>query len=105
MTIRAPDPGRGGRNTECLLGLAFSLAGEPGVWALCADTDGVDGTEDAAGAVVAPDTLPRARAAGLDPRAVLAAHDSYGLFAALGDLVSTGPTLTNVNDVRAVLVG
>ena len=62
-------------------------------------------SEDAAGAVVAPDTLARARAAGLDPRAVLAAHDSYGLFSALGDLVSTGPTLTNVNDVRALLIG
>ena len=66
VTIRAPEPGRGGRNTECLLGLALALAGEPGIWALAADTDGVDGTEDAAGAIVAPDTLARARAAGLD---------------------------------------
>ncbi|GAA0601396.1 glycerate kinase [Craurococcus roseus] len=105
VTVRAEEPGRGGRNTECLLGLALALAGEPGVWALCADTDGVDGTEDAAGAIVAPDTLGRARAAGFDPRAVLARHDSHGLFAALGDLVLTGPTLTNVNDVRAVLIG
>ncbi|HYI83151.1 MAG TPA: glycerate kinase [Acetobacteraceae bacterium] len=105
VTIRAPEPGRGGRNTECLLGLALALAGEGGIWALSADTDGVDGTEGAAGAIVTPDTLARARAAGLDGRAVLAAHDSYGLFATLGDLVSTGPTLTNVNDVRAVLVG
>ena len=105
VTIRAPSPGRGGRNTECLLGLALALAGEEGIWALAADTDGVDGTEDAAGAVLAPDTLLRARAAGLDGRATLAAHDSHGLFAALGDLVSTGPTLTNVNDVRAVLIG
>ncbi|MBD0270359.1 MAG: glycerate kinase [Acetobacteraceae bacterium] len=104
VTVRAEAPGRGGRNTECLLGLALALAGEPGVWALCADTDGVDGTEDAAGAFVAPDTLARARAAGLDPRAVLARHDSHALFSALGDLVATGPTLTNVNDVRAVLV-
>ncbi len=96
--------GRGGRNTECLLGLACALAGEPGVWALCADTDGIDGKSDAAGAVAAPDTLARARAAGLDPRAVLAAHDSHGLFERLGDLVRTGPTLTNVNDFRAVLV-
>ena len=105
MTIRAEEPGRGGRNTECLLGLALALAGESGVWALAADTDGVDGTEAAAGAAGAPDTLARARAAGLDPRAVLAGHDSNRLFAALGDLVFTGPTLTNVNDVRAVLIG
>jgi glycerate 2-kinase len=105
VTIRGANPGRGGRNTECLLGLALALAGEPGVWALAADTDGVDGTEDAAGAVAAPDTLARARSAGLDGRAALAAHDSHGVFAALGDLVSTGPTLTNVNDVRAVLIG
>ncbi len=105
VTIRAPKPGRGGRNTECLLGLTLALAGEPGIWALAADTDGIDGTEDAAGAIAAPDSLARARAAGLDPRAMLAAHDSYGLFSTLGDLVVTGPTLTNVNDVRAVLIG
>lgn len=105
VTIRASKPGRGGRNTECLLGLTLALAGEPGIWALAADTDGIDGTEDAAGAIAAPDSLARARAAGLDPRAVLATHDSYGLFSALGDLVVTGPTLTNVNDVRAVLIG
>jgi len=105
VTIRAPKPGRGGRNTECLLGLTLALAGEPGIWALAADTDGIDGTEDAAGAIAAPDSLARARAAGLDPRAMLASHDSYGLFSALGDLVVTGPTLTNVNDVRVVLIG
>ena len=74
------------------------------IWALAGDTDGIDGTEDAAGALVGPDTLARAKAAGLAPRAVLAAHDSYGLFEQLGDLVKTGPTLTNVNDIRAVLV-
>lgn len=106
----APSPraagatGRGGRSTECLLGLALGLEDAPGVWALCADTDGIDGKSDAAGAVATPDTLARARAAGLDPRAMLAGHDSYGLFQALGDLLLTGPTLTNVNDVRAVLV-
>ncbi|WP_372622924.1 glycerate kinase [Falsiroseomonas sp.] len=95
---------RGGRSTECLLGLALALEGTPGIWALCADTDGIDGKSDAAGAVCGPGTLARARAAGLDPRAMLAAHDSYGVFEALGDLLVTGPTLTNVNDVRAVLV-
>jgi glycerate-2-kinase len=96
--------GSGGRNSECLLGLALALAGEPGVWALCADTDGIDGKSDAAGAVAAPDTLARARAAGLDPRAMLAGHDSYRLFERLDDLVRTGPTLTNVNDFRATIV-
>jgi glycerate-2-kinase len=104
VTIRTPNPGRGRRNTECLLGLTLALAGEPDIWALAADTDSIDGTEDAAGAIAAPDTLARAQAAGLDPRAVLATHDSYGLFHRLGDLVVTGPTLTNVNDVRAVLI-
>jgi hydroxypyruvate reductase len=104
VSIGAGPAGRGGRNTEFLLGLAVALDGLPGAWAIAGDTDGIDGTEDAAGAVVTPDTLARARAMGLDPRAVLAAHDSYGLFDALGDLVRTGPTLTNVNDVRAILV-
>jgi hydroxypyruvate reductase len=104
VTIGAGPAGRGGRNTEFLLGLAVALNGLPGVWAIAGDTDGIDGTEDAAGALVAPDTLARARAAGLDPRGVLAAHDSYGLFDAIGDLVRTGPTLTNVNDIRAILI-
>ena len=104
VTIGTGPAGRGGRNTEFLLGLAVALDGMPGVWAIAGDTDGIDGTEDAAGALVTPDTLARARAAGLDPRAVLAAHDSYGLFDAIGDLVVTGPTLTNVNDVRAILI-
>lgn len=103
VTIKGP-AGRGGRNTTFLLGLALALKGEAGIWAIAGDTDGIDGTEDAAGAIVAPDTLARARRAGLDPAAVLARHDSYGLFAALNDLVVTGPTLTNVNDIRAVLV-
>ena len=104
VSIGAAKPGRGGRNTEFLLGLATALDGDAGIWAVAGDTDGIDGTEDAAGAIVAPDTLARARAAGLSPHAVLAAHDSYGLFSAIGDLVVTGPTLTNVNDLRAVLV-
>ena len=94
-----------GGNTEFLLALAVALDGQPGIHALSGDTDGIDGSEDAAGAIVTPDTLARTRAAGLDPRAMLAGHDSYSLFARIGDLVSTGPTLTNVNDFRAVLVG
>lgn len=96
--------GRGGRNTEFLLGLAVALQGEAGIWAVAGDTDGIDGTEDAAGAFVTPDTLARAAAAGLDARAVLAAHDSYVLFDRIGDLIRTGPTLTNVNDLRAILI-
>jgi glycerate-2-kinase len=104
VTLPPGGSGRGGRSTECLLGLALGLEGAPGIWALCADTDGIDGRSDAAGAACSPDTLARARAAGLDPRAMLAAHDSYGVFEALGDLLVTGPTLTNVNDVRVVLI-
>nr|WP_209740318.1 glycerate kinase [Aureimonas populi] len=104
VSIGSARPGRGGRNTEFLLGLALALAGAPGIFALAGDTDGVDGTQEAAGAVVTPDTLARARQAGLDPAALLAAHDSYTLFEALGDLVVTGPTLTNVNDLRAILI-
>jgi len=104
VTIGQGPAGRGGRNTAFLLGLAVALRGAAGIWALAGDTDGIDGTEDAAGAVVTPSTLTRAQALGLDPRAVLSAHDSYGLFDAVGDLVRTGPTLTNVNDLRAVLI-
>jgi glycerate 2-kinase len=97
-------PGRGGPNCEFALGLAVALRGEPGVWALACDSDGIDGTDDAAGAIVTPDTLVRADARGLDARAYLARHDSYTFFDALGDLVRTGPTRTNVNDIRAILV-
>jgi glycerate-2-kinase len=96
--------GSGGRNTECLLAAALALGGAPGIFALCADTDGVDGKSHAAGAVATPTTLARAREKGLDPRALLDAHDSLALFDALGDALATGPTLTNVNDVRALLV-
>ncbi len=104
VSIGRGPAGRGGRNTEFLLGLAVALRGTAGIWALAGDTDGIDGTEDAAGAIVTPSTLARARAAGVDPAACLAAHDSYTLFHAAGDLVRTGPTLTNVNDLRAILV-
>lgn len=104
VSIGAGPAGRGGRNTEFLLGLAIALDSTPGIWAIAGDTDGIDGTEDAAGAVIGPDTLARARTAGFDPRAVLVAHDSYTLFDAIGALVRTGPTLTNVNDIRALLI-
>ncbi|NJD26310.1 MAG: glycerate kinase [Betaproteobacteria bacterium] len=103
-TVTVRGEGRGGRNTEFLLGLALALAGAPGIHALAADTDGIDGSEDNAGALLRPDTLARARAAGLDGAALLAANDAWGFFAGLGDLVVTGPTLTNVNDFRAILV-
>jgi hydroxypyruvate reductase len=104
VTIGKGPAGRGGRNTEFLLGFALAIAGEAEVFALAGDSDGIDGTEDAAGAIVTPDTLARARAAGLDPRALLAAHDSYSFFDRIGDLVRTGPTGTNVNDIRVVLI-
>ena len=103
VTVRAKG-GRGGRNTEFLLGLADQLHGLPGTWAIAGDTDGIDGSEANAGAVVTPDTLERARAAGLEAAGHLARNDAWSFFDGLGDLVSTGPTLTNVNDFRAVLV-
>lgn len=99
-----PQHGRGGRNTEYLLALALALNGAP-AWAIACDTDGIDGSEDNAGAVIAPDTLARAAERGLDAAEFLDTHDSYGFFAALGDLIVTGPTRTNVNDYRALLVG
>ena len=104
VTIGPEGHGRGGRNSESLLGCAVALAGASGIWALMGDTDGIDGSETNAGALATPDTLARARTAGMNPRAVLARHDSFSLFAALGDLVETGPTLTNVNDLRAILI-
>lgn len=103
VTLRG-EGGRGGRNSEFLLGLALALDGAPGIAALAADSDGIDGSEDNAGAFVDPQTPARARALGLDGRAALAANDAWGYFAALGDLLVTGPTLTNVNDFRAILV-
>lgn len=96
--------GRGGRNCEYLLALALALDEAPNVHAIACDTDGIDGTENAAGACIGPDTLKRARAAGLDARQMLRDHDSYGFFERLGDLIVTGPTRTNVNDFRAVLI-
>ncbi len=96
--------GRGGRNSEFLLGLALALDGAPGIYALAADTDGIDGSEDNAGAFVDAGTRQRGRLAGLELPAALAAHDAWGFFAGTGDLLVTGPTLTNVNDFRAILV-
>ncbi|WP_280170992.1 glycerate kinase type-2 family protein [Agrobacterium pusense] len=105
VTIGKGPAGKGGRNTEFLLSLALTLKGADGIWAIAGDSDGIDGVEDAAGAVVTPDTLARMRAAGVDPRQSLVSHDSYTAFRAAGDLVVTGPTLTNVNDIRAILIG
>jgi hydroxypyruvate reductase len=103
VTVRSKG-GRGGRATEFLLGCALALQGEPGVHVLAADTDGIDGIEDNAGAVVTPDTLARARAAGMSARERLDANDAYTFFSSLSDLVVTGPTFTNVNDFRALLI-
>ena len=96
--------GRGGRATEFLLGCAIALQGQPGVHVLAADTDGIDGVEDNAGAIVTPDTLARARAQGMKAQEFLDANNAYGFFAPLSDLVIPGPTFTNVNDFRALLI-
>ncbi len=103
-TVTLRGSGRGGPNAEYVLALAITLDGAGGIHAIACDTDGIDGSEDNAGAVVGPDSLARARAAGVDARARLADNDAYGFFEALGDLVMTGPTRTNVNDFRAILI-
>lgn len=103
-TVTLKGKGRGGRNAEFLLGLGLALDGAPGIWGLAGDTDGIDGSEDNAGALLGPDSLACARAAGRDPRADLANNDAWGFFDSVNDLVVTGPTKTNVNDFRAVLV-
>jgi glycerate 2-kinase len=104
VTIGANATGRGGRNSTFLLGLALALDGRAGIWGIAGDTDGIDGMDDVAGAMLAPDTLARVRAMGLDPRGMLATHDSHGFFDAVGDAIRIGPTLTNVNDFRAILI-
>src|SRR5580765_8093463 len=104
-TVTVRGGGRGGRNVEFLLSLGVALNGRPGIHAIAGDTDGVDGMEEIAGAYLAPDTLERAWAMGIKPKERLADNDGHGLFGALGDSVITGPTLTNVNDFRAVLIG
>lgn len=103
-TVTVRGDGRGGRNVEFLLSLGIALDGHPGIHAMAGDTDGVDGQEEVAGAVLSPDTLARARALGLRPRDSLENNDGHGFFGALGDAVVTGPTLTNVNDFRAILI-
>ncbi|AWK87972.1 glycerate kinase type-2 family protein [Azospirillum thermophilum] len=103
-TVTVRGTGRGGRNVEFLLSLALALNGEPRVHAIAGDTDGVDGLEEIAGALLAPDSLDRARALGIRPPDALADNDGHGFFQALGDSIVTGPTLTNVNDFRAILI-
>jgi hydroxypyruvate reductase len=103
-TVTVRGGGRGGRNAEFLLALAIALGGAPGIHAIAGDTDGIDGVESSAGAHAGPDTLARIAAAGMDARARLDDNDSWSVFDRLGDLVVTGPTLTNVNDFRAILI-
>ncbi|MFN4338824.1 glycerate kinase [Parvibaculum sp.] len=109
VTMGDVEPGKGGPNQEYALALAIALDGTDGIWALAADTDGIDGgsgaSDDPAGAIVTPDTLKRAMERGLDPQAMLGRHDSGTFFGELGDLVKTGPSYTNVNDFRVILVG
>lgn len=105
VTIRSGEgAGKGGRNTEFLLSCVHFLGGDEGIWGLAGDSDGIDGTEDAAGAIFAPDTLARAAQAGCMAEPYLRNHDSYSFFRAVDDLVMTGPTLTNVNDIRLLLI-
>ncbi len=103
-TVTVRGQGRGGRNAEFLLALAVALDGQPSISAVAGDTDGIDGTEDNAGALLTPDSLARAAAKGLNAKAMLANNDGYGFFSQIGDLIVTGPTRTNVNDFRAILV-
>ncbi len=104
VTVRQGASGRGGRASEFLLGCAIALQGQEGVYAIAADTDGIDGIEDNAGALIAPDTLARAAALGLKASDLLDRNDAYNFFQPLGDLVVSGPTFTNVNDFRALLI-
>jgi hydroxypyruvate reductase len=103
VTLRGD--GRGGRNVEFLLSLGIALRGHPSIHAIAGDTDGVDGVEETAGAFLTPDSLERAWQRGINPNDALANNDGHGFFGALGDGIVTGPTLTNVNDFRAILIG
>ena len=105
LTVTIRGEGRGGPNAEYMMAMALELNGAPEINALAGDTDGIDGSEDNAGALITPDTLARARAKGLNTAAMLAANDSYKYFQTLGDLLMTGPTFTNVNDLRVILIG
>jgi len=104
-TVQVRGQGRGGRNSEYSLALALALDAQPGIHAIACDTDGIDGTEDNAGCYVSPDSLERARQRSLDANGLLSDNDSYRFFSEIGDLVITGPTRTNVNDFRAILIG
>lgn len=103
-TVTVRGDGRGGRNVEFLLSLALALQGTYGIYALACDTDGMDGREEIAGAVIAPDTLARAWGQGLSPQQMLDRNDAHSFFESLGDSVVTGPTRTNVNDFRAIYI-
>jgi hydroxypyruvate reductase len=103
-TVTVCGNGRGGRNVEFLLSLGVALGPAAHIWAIACDTDGVDGTEPIAGAMWRPDTLARSAALGLEPHAFLEANDAHSFFQSLSDSVVTGPTRTNVNDFRAILV-
>jgi hydroxypyruvate reductase len=103
-TVTVRGKGRGGRNVEYLLAQAIEAGGAPQVWGLSADTDGVDGAEEVAGAIFTPDTLARAKAKGRDPKVMLDDNDGHGFFELVGDRLITGPTRTNVNDFRATLI-
>jgi glycerate 2-kinase len=103
-TVTLKGNGVGGRNVECLLACALKLSSAANIHALMADSDGIDGAAEVAGAIISPDTLVRARAAGLDPQAMLANNDAHTFFKTLGDQVITGPTLTNVNDIRLIMI-
>ena len=103
-TVTVPGKGRGSRNVECLIAMDMAFDAQPGIYALTGDTDGVDGQEEIAGAMWSPDTLARAWSLGLRPQDLLANNDGHGFFEALGDAVITGPTLTNVNDFRAIYI-
>jgi len=103
VTVRG-NGGRGGRCSEFLLSLAIELGGMEAVHAIAADTDGIDGSEDNAGAILTPDSLTRASRTGLDANNLLESNDAWAFFSGIGDLVHTGPTLTNVNDFRAILI-
>ena len=103
-TVTVTGSGRGGRNCEYALSLAIALAGHPGISAIACDTDGIDGSEDNAGAIVTPETLMVAREHGIHPDAYLNNNDAYSFFTRVGGLVITGPTRTNVNDFRAILI-